>query len=70
LCENPAIFNIGLSLFVLMMVSGNAWALDPFEGIKCGADMAKSLIGKHDSNELEERHKNLGLKDLRATEVF
>jgi hypothetical protein len=56
-----------------MIVCGNAWALDPFAGIQCGADIPKALIGKHDSNErvavLEERHKNLGLKDLGATEI-
>jgi hypothetical protein len=32
-------FKIRLILFVLMIVSGKAWALDQFEGIKCGADI-------------------------------
>ncbi|HYX70706.1 MAG TPA: hypothetical protein VE825_16345 [Terriglobales bacterium] len=60
-------------LILLIIISGKAWARDPFEGIRCGADIPKSLIGKHDSNEpvaaLEERHKDLGLKDLGGTEI-
>lgn len=66
-------FKIRLILFVLTIVSGKAWALDQFEGIKCGADIPKSLIGKHDTNErvvvLEERHRDLGLKDLGGIEI-
>lgn len=73
MCENPPMRRIRLSLFVLMIVCGNAWALDPFEGTQCGADIPRALAGKHDSNEpvaaLEGRHKNLGLKDLGATEI-
>ena len=64
---------IRLILFLLIIVCGKAWALDEFEGIKCGADIPKSLIGKHDSNEravvLEKRHRDLGLKDLGGTEI-
>jgi hypothetical protein len=60
-------------LFLLIIVSGRAWALDQFAGIKCGGDIPKSLLGKRDSNErvavLEERHKDLGLKDLGGTEI-
>ncbi len=60
-------------LFLSVMVHGKAWALDEFEGIKCGGDIPKTLIGKRDSNEpvvaLEERHKDLGLKDLGGTEI-
>jgi hypothetical protein len=66
-------FKIRLILFALMIVSGEAWALDQFEGITCGADIPKSLIGKHDTNErvvvLEERHRDLGLNDLGGIEI-
>jgi len=66
-------FKTRLILFLLIIVSGKAWAQDEFEGIKCGADIPKSLVGKHDSNErvvvLEGRHKDLGLKDLGGTEI-
>jgi len=66
-------FKTRLTLFVLMAVCGKAWSLDQFEGIKCGADIPKSLIGKRDSNErvvvIEKRHEDLGLKDLGGTEI-
>lgn len=66
-------FKIRLILFLLIIVCGKAWALDEFEGIKCGADIPKSLVGKRDSNErvvvLEERHRDLGLKNLGGTEI-
>jgi len=62
-----------LVLLVLIAVCGNGWALDEFAGIKCGADIPKSLIGKRDSNEpvalIESRHKDLGLKNLGGTEI-
>jgi hypothetical protein len=71
--ENPRTFNIRLILFLLLTVCGKAWALDEFAGIKCGADIPKALVGKRDSNEraavLEERHKDLGLKDLGGAEI-
>ena len=71
--ENPAIFKIRVVLFLLVMVCGKAWALDEFQGLKCGADVPKSLVGKRDSNEpvaaLEKRHKDLGLRNLGGTEV-
>jgi len=66
-------FKVQLILFLLIIVGGKAWALDEFEGIKCGADIPKSLLGKRSSNErvavLEDRHKDLGLKDLGGTEI-
>jgi hypothetical protein len=56
-----------------MIVGGKAWAVDEFQGLKCGADIPKSLIGKRSSNErvavIEERHKDLGLKDLGGSEI-
>jgi hypothetical protein len=66
-------FKIRLILFLLLIASGKTWALDEFEGIICGADIPKALIGKHNTNErvvlLEERHRDLGLKDLGGIEV-
>jgi len=71
--EKPATFKMRMILFLLILLCGKVWALDEFAGIKCGADIPKSLVGKRSSNEravvLEERHKDLGLKDLGGTEV-
>ena len=62
-----------LAVLVLVAVCGAAWAQDEFNGVKCGMDIPKVLIGKRDSNErvavLEGRHKDLGLKNLGGTEV-
>jgi len=71
--ENPGTFKIRVILFLVIIVGGNAWAADEFAGIKCGADIPKSLVGKRSSSEpvvvLEQRHKDLGLKDLGGTEI-
>ena len=71
--KHSGAFKIRVVLFLLIIVCGKAWALDQFEGIKCAADIPKSLVGKRDSNErvvvLEQRHKDLGLKDLGGTEI-
>lgn len=67
------VFKVPAILFLLMMVCGVAWARDEFEGLKCGADIPKSLVGKSASSEpaaaLEARHKALGLKNLGGTEI-
>ena len=48
-------------------------AADDFDSVRCGSDVRKALIGRTMSNEkivvLEERHKDLELKDLGASEV-
>jgi len=66
-------FKIRVILFLLIIVCGRARALDEFEGVKCEADIPKSLVGKRYKNErvvvLEERHKDLGLKDLGGIEI-
>src|SRR5689334_3655215 len=71
--KNPRTFKIRVILFLSIIICGKAWALDEFQGIKCGADIPKSLVGKHDSNEpvavLEKRHKDLALKNLGGTEI-
>ena len=46
---------------------------DGFDSVRCGSDVRKALIGRKMPNEkivvLEERHKDLGLKDLGASEI-
>jgi len=46
---------------------------DGFDAVRCGSDVRKALIGRKMSNEpivvLEERHRDLGLKDLGASET-
>ena len=70
---SPEAFKIPAILFLLMVVCGTAWARDPFDGIKCGSDIPKSLVGKRTSDEpvaaIEARHKELGLKGLGGDEV-
>jgi hypothetical protein len=70
---NPGTFKLRVVLFLLIIACGKAWAVDEFAGLKCGTDIPKSLVGKRDSNErvavLEERHKDLGLKNLGGTEI-
>ena len=66
-------FKIRPALLLLIVICGQAWALDQFAGLKCGSDIPKSLIGKHDANEpvaaIEARHKDLGLENLGGTEI-
>lgn len=60
-----------LILFVLLC--GKAWSLDEFDGVNCGADIPKALVGKRSPNQrvvvTEQRHKNLGLEGLGSSEV-
>jgi hypothetical protein len=63
---------LGILLFGLLVT--NAFGgVDGFEGLQCGSDIAKALIGKLTSNErivvLEKRHADLALKDLGADEI-
>ncbi len=65
-----AILALSLALF-----GGNSvcCAADGFESVRCGSDIRKALLGKKISNEtifaLEERHKEIGLRDLGADEL-
>jgi hypothetical protein len=56
----------------LIGMSGNCEA-DGFDSVRCGSDVGKALLGRTLSNQkvsfLEERHKDLGLKDLGGTEI-
>ena len=67
-----------MKLFVLLLVTGllvvNAFGgSDEFNGIQCGSDIAKALIGKRMSNETivvaEKKHADLSLKHLGADEI-
>ena len=46
---------------------------DGFDSLRCGSDVRKALLGRTMSNEtivtIETRHKDLGLKDLGASEI-
>ena len=59
---------VGLLLLCLSSVCD----ADGFDSVRCGSDIRKALLGRKMPNEaivvLEERHKDLGLKDLGASE--
>lgn len=66
--------NIVGILSAAFLFSGNAsCASDGFESVRCGSDVPKALIGRTMSNErvavIEERHKDLGLRDLGGSEI-
>jgi len=46
---------------------------DGFDSVRCGSDIPKALLGRTMPNEkvvvTEERHKDIGLKDLGGTEI-
>ena len=64
-----AIFILVLPLFSTSSIC----AADGFDSVRCGSDVRQALLGRTMSNErtvvIEERHKNLGLKDLGGTEI-
>src|SRR5437867_4197648 len=61
-------------MLVLPLFCGSSiCAADGFDSVRCGSDVRKALLGRKMSNErivaIEERHKDLGLKDLGGTEI-
>ena len=64
-----AIFTLVLPLFGGI----NICNADGFDSVRCGSDVRKALVGRKMPNEkivaIEERHKELGLKDLGASEI-
>jgi hypothetical protein len=60
-------------LAVTYSLCGQASFADEFEGVKCGTDIPKALIGKRSSNgpvaALEKKYSALGLKDLGGDEI-
>lgn len=73
LWNNLCMFKIHATLILFVLLCGKAWSLDEFEGVTCGSDIPKALVGKRISNQrvvvIERRHKSLDLKDLGGTEV-
>ena len=49
------------------------YGADGFDSVRCGSDVRKALVDRTMPNEkavlIEERHKDLGLKDLGGTEI-
>ena len=70
--KTKSIAAIFMLVLPLICMSGNCDA-DGFDSVRCGSDLGKALLGGTTSNEkvsvLEERHKDLGLKDLGGTEI-
>jgi hypothetical protein len=65
---------LGILLLVTGLLVTNAFGgSDAFNGIQCGSDIPKALMGKRMSNQrvvdLEKKHADLGLKDLGADEI-
>jgi hypothetical protein len=62
-----AIFTLVLPLFCSTSICD---AADGFDSLRCGSDVRNALLGRTMSNEkivvLEDRHKDLGLKDMGA----
>jgi hypothetical protein len=60
-------------LILPVFYTSSICAADGFDSVHCGSDVRKALLGRKMSNEkvsvLEERHKELGLKDLGGTEI-
>ena len=58
-----------IALFCMSSIYG----ADGFDSVRCGSDVRKALLGHSMSNEtivvLEERHKDLGLKHVGASEI-
>jgi len=65
---------VAIFMLVLPLFCGSSiCAADGFDSVRCGSDVRKALLGRKMSNErivvLQERHKDLGLKDLGGTEI-
>jgi hypothetical protein len=62
-----------LLLALPLFCSSSIYGADGFASVRCGSDIRKALLGGNMSNErivvLEERHKDLGLKDLGGQEI-
>src|SRR3954452_19651635 len=62
-----------LNLTIALLCGTVCRAGDGFDSVQCGSDIRKALLGKKMSNKrvvvLEEKHKDLGLKDLGASEI-
>ena len=61
------------ALVIVLSCMSSIYGADGFDSVRCGSDIRKALLGRTMSNEkivvLEERHKDLGLKDVGASEI-
>lgn len=61
------------TLVFALFCSSNFCYADGFDSVRCGGDIRKALLGRKMPNEtviaIEARHKDLGLKDLGASEI-
>jgi hypothetical protein len=66
-------FTAILPLTLFLFCTGAFPPPDGFSGVKCGGDISAALIGRSMGNErgvvIENRHKDLGLKDLGGTDI-
>jgi hypothetical protein len=65
---------VAIFMLVLPLFCGTSICdADGFDSVRCGSDVPKALFGRTMPNErvivIEERHKDLGLKDLGGTEI-
>jgi len=60
-------------LLIPLLCRSSICAADGFDSVHCGSDVGKALIGRTMPNEkvvaTEERHRDLGLKDLGGTDI-
>jgi hypothetical protein len=60
-------------VFLALLLCGQAQARDSFDGVQCGGDVAKALVGhtlpNGPADETDARHKDLQLKDLGGDEI-
>ena len=66
--------NVVIAMAVLtLFCSSSVCDADGFDSVRCGTDVRKALLGRKMSNEpvavLEEKHKDIQLKDLGASEI-
>ena len=61
------------ALVIALSCMSSIYGADGFDSVRCGSDIRKALLGRTMSNGtivvLEERHKDLGLKDVGASEI-
>jgi hypothetical protein len=65
---------VAIFILVLPLFCGTSICdADGFDSVRCGSDVRNALLGRTMQNEraivIEERHKDLGLKDLGGTEI-
>ncbi len=65
---------VAIFILVLPLFCGTSICdADGFDSVRCGSDVRNALLGRTTQNEraivIEERHKDLGLKDLGGTEI-